>query len=252
MSQLNLKGKIKHANGSVAKFASVTIIDKDAGGNGDDVIFNGNTNANGEFSGTSSEWKDLNTVKGAFNTNVPVPDILSLEARIKQGNKEITLPYFKLDVLPPGFSNSIDVSSPLVVPWLPPPEVIGKVNGTPYTDPIQLNFAVKTAVDNGVSPIVIETYGPDAGFFEPLTKSKSELEKWVKNSLQVSALTGTEIFWILIAIAIIIAAVGVTFVCICVGLAILYAIHKGYKNVKSEQGFDTQFGQMKNTTTISN
>jgi predicted acylesterase/phospholipase RssA len=128
MPSLNISGRVIHGIfvGTVAPpcaGATVQVYDRDQGGNGDDLIWTGTTNANGEFSGTTSEWMDLNTVRIGFSS-LPVPDVLLLKAVVTQqmfptgtNRQEFQFPQA---VLP-------STSSPLVVPWASP---------TPVTPPV--------------------------------------------------------------------------------------------------------------------
>lgn len=94
MSRLTLSGKVLYNDMKtpVAK-ARVQIYDLDQGGNGNDKIYEGMTNSNGEFSGLSRDWKDENTISLGF-ASVPTPDILALEFRVVANGRAHKGPYF--------------------------------------------------------------------------------------------------------------------------------------------------------------
>ena len=61
---LNIRGRIMAFTGNEGlQYATDEVFDLDKGGNGDDEIFTGSTDANGYVQGQSSEWVDRNTVK---------------------------------------------------------------------------------------------------------------------------------------------------------------------------------------------
>jgi hypothetical protein len=256
MANLQLKGKVIYMPGSwgtnvPAANVSVSVIDVDAPSRGDDLIWTGLTDGNGNFQGTSNEWQDtLTTSKWVFDgfkgfppiptghwetsSTLDVSDILALQARIKDGARETALPFV--------YINDSTSSPPLVLPWGPPLRILGKVNNVDCTTPLQLNRAIKAAADSNTSNITIEIYGPDANLLAPLTQSKQQAEEWVRQQLKLTeemhrgVIVGSTVSAsTLFAVGFIIIAVGVSFLLICCGLGLLYAIHKGYININVEQ-----------------
>ena len=126
MSSIQISGHVQHLPGLwgpnvPTRYASVEIIDVDPGGT-DDIIWTGNTDIEGKFSGTSAEWQDTKNIsvwvqdsvlppRGHWeNRKIPDPtDLLLLKVRVKQAGRT-------QEVFP--FLNSSPV--PVIVPWAPP------------------------------------------------------------------------------------------------------------------------------------
>lgn len=71
MPQLRIKGSICYNDGTPASNVKIQIIEKDTlPGGTDDLIFNSTSNAQGNYEGTTSEWKDFEG-KGPFNVLIP-------------------------------------------------------------------------------------------------------------------------------------------------------------------------------------
>ncbi len=136
MATIDVRGKFVYMPGPwglarPAAGVSLTIVDRDAG-NPDDTIFTGTTNSSGEFSGTTSNWRDtvsvsVNTPWGSASRDMPdladVP-VLWLEARQPVGNlnRHVSLPCpLPLPGLPPPV---------VVLPWGPPGRTRVRVNGS--------------------------------------------------------------------------------------------------------------------------
>lgn len=253
MSALKVKGRIFHAAGPwgfrvPVDGATVTITDLDAPGKGDDNIWNGTTDADGRFQGTTSDWKDTTkvTVPGYLkgfparwipphDEWIPDPtDILVLVAGVQQDRFQTTLPF--------AYINDATPSPDLVVPWPPLPKLLGRVNGRDCYNPVEMNVRIRAAIDSGVHPIKVDIFGPDSTLLAPLLQGPNEVANWVKQKLGAPADIGAlankalgDWVWILVAVAIIILAVGVSVLLLIVGLAILYAIHKGYTKISFSQ-----------------
>jgi hypothetical protein len=255
MAQLKLKGKVQHLPGSWGAAlpvagATVKVIDVDLPGRQNDTIWTGVTNAAGEFSGTSADWQDKESVQvwvptgfsgfppqatGHWQTKTVVDptDVLSLTVTVSQGGQSATLPFAFL---------GDNVSSTVVAPWGPPPiAIVGKVNGQGCATHQELSARLKTAVEAGASPITVEVYGADLQPLLALGQPPAQLRAWVQQRLpaganiQASGFTGTEVVFILLAVAVIIMAVGASVFLVTCGLALIYAIHKGYINLSAEQ-----------------
>jgi len=254
MAQLQLKGKVFYMPGTwgpavPVQGATVKIIDIDQPGKGDDQIWTGTTDANGNFQGTSSEWQDSTTNRlwvpdwrgGHWETfTVPdITDILVLQARVSQGGHETVLPFVFI-------GNNIE-SPPLIVAWGPPPRVLGKVNGVECTSVTAMNDKLKTAIQANSTPITIEVYGLEATALRPLAQAPDQLRTWVRQRLNLPAGAynpwgGDDVFWVLVGVAIIILAVGASALMIAIGIAIIIAVLKGYKNVNVEQCINVPAG----------
>ncbi|HWO23404.1 MAG TPA: hypothetical protein VNO30_31905 [Kofleriaceae bacterium] len=251
MSTFDFKGKIFHIPGPwglkiPATGTAVTITDVDAPGRGDDTLWNGTTNHDGEYKGTASEWQDKiklwvppHPVGGfpprwepGYWKEVPDPlDVLVLKARVKQGTNDATLPLI--------INNG--ACSDLIVPWAPPPRLLGKVNGKEITAPDELTREIKAAVNTGAGQIRIEVYGPETALLMPLTGSRAQREGWLKQRLQMQGAGlsyvwgGDDVFWVLVGVAIIAIAVGVSVAIVGAVVGMIYAIKQGYVNINFKQ-----------------
>lgn len=98
-----IHGKVSYAPGAwgtgvPVPYATVQIWDRDLGGDGHDLIWEGTTNAHGHFEGMSREWIDANTARLRFQgreLEVLVPDFGSFYYRIIHAGHdsgEISLP----------------------------------------------------------------------------------------------------------------------------------------------------------------
>ena len=120
MGQLQIRGKVVHQPGPWGPAApctncTITIIDKDAPGKKDDVIWTGKTDSNGEFGGLTADWHDkLELTVGDKTIMVADPgDSLLLRAHIVDdgGQGKVILPFT--------FVGDDKMSPALVVPWGP-------------------------------------------------------------------------------------------------------------------------------------
>ena len=127
MSIIQISGQVQHIPGSwglnvPTRNATIEVIDVDPGGS-DDIIWTGNTDHNGRFSGPSGQWQDTKTFRvwvqdswlpprGHWeDRNIPDPtDLLLLKLRVRQGGRTH-------EVFP--FLNSSPI--PVIVPWGPLP-----------------------------------------------------------------------------------------------------------------------------------
>lgn len=257
MAKLKLKGNVVHPAGfwginRPVKGASVEIVDIDAPGRTNDVIWKGTTNASGAFQGESSEWKDTIILTPAvpgtpFSPGIPAvtgsdpADVLMLQIIVSQstpaGQKQVTLPF--------AFLGDNVAGPPIVVTWAPLDPVV-KVNGAPCYSPNDVQSNVKSAIDTNASSISIDVYGPDANTLIPLTQPPAQLKQWILQQRgQVQGLVdppswavGT--FVILIGVAILCLAIGATAVLLAIGIAIILAVAMGYRTIKVEQKTDAQ------------
>lgn len=229
--------------------ATVQIYDIDKGGDGNDLLWQGTTNASGDFVGESREWIDTNTVsiQPPFGPSITqhVPDVLSLVAKIRQGSREATIPFAFL---------GNNVVSPIIVPWAHVPAVVGKVNGVACSTPQELQTRAKAAIDAGTSPIRVEVFGPDAVALNPLAQPADQLRAWVRqrvdprNSL-MGAWGGDDVAIVLVGVACVIIAAAGLVIAAAVGAALIYAIYKGYKSVEVQNSTSAD-GQTSTTFVI--
>ena len=250
MAKLKMKVRLAYMPGpwglnEPVKGASVKIIDKDASAGGDDVILSRTSNSLGKVVGTSKDWQDSKRVKyweplplpGRWKyKTVPDPtDLMLLEIDVKDGDEHMRVPFVFL-------GDNVEV--PVVVPWgkVPPPGAPAaalKVNGVGCDDAMDLQKKARAAIEGGSTPLKIEIRGPEAVPFVPFAdKSLNNLKEMVDDIMPgakqffYSNPTGAEE---LIAIALIILAVGaavsVTVLASAVAFALILAILFGYCNI---------------------
>jgi hypothetical protein len=275
MSQLQVKGNVFFSPGpwGPAKgldAAQVEIIEHDHASS--KVIWTGSTGANngGAFQGTTTEWQASMTVpiwvvddhgslvpprpyRGHWeNRSTPDPtDTMLLTARVtKAPYGTFTTPFV--------FVNDSVTSPPIVVPpsWVPAgaPVMAAKLRtasgSQSYTDPGQLSSAMKAAVDSG-QEFTLEVYEPATrdALANILTRSRAQLLDYLAPRLNVvppmnstglsQAFTGAEIAAIIIALSVLVLAVGASVLTVLIGIAIIYAISKGYGHIEVEMKTDT-------------
>lgn len=276
MSQLQVKGNVFFSPGpwGAAKgidAAQIELFEHD--GSSSTRIWTGATGANngGAFQGTTSEWQSTMSVpvwviddpgslvppkppRGHWSTSTqPDPtDTLLLTAKVtKAPYGSFTVPFVYLSnavTSPPIFA------PPTWVPSVPPPLVVAEVttpSGTQgYTDPFELQQAMKNAADSG-QPFSIDIH--DAGtrdaFASVLMRSRDQLVDYLAPQLRtlvpvprtrmVSAFTGAEIAAIILAVAVLVLAVGAAVLTVMIGIAIIYAIARGYDRIDVEMKTDT-------------
>jgi hypothetical protein len=135
MAQVDIRGRFLHMPGPwgmarPAARVSFTVVDRDVG-NSDDIIFTSTANANGEFAGTTRDWRDtrsvtVNTGGGTYTSTVAdASDVMALRLEVRQqiGNRSYSasLPY----VPPaPGFP-----TPQIVLPWGPPGRTQVRIDG---------------------------------------------------------------------------------------------------------------------------
>ena len=115
MAKLQISGQVLHNDLSPAANATVEIWELDLGpGGSNDKILSRKTDAQGRFSGLSSDWAD----REGTAWGVPVPDILNLEFRVKlEDGRTHKGP----------FITTHGTSVPIVFPY-PPPKPVQKPN----------------------------------------------------------------------------------------------------------------------------
>ena len=246
MSKLNLQGKVLHAPGwwgiaEPVKGAAVKIIDIDPLDQ-DDIILTATTDTNGGFQGMSSDWQDKAKMwvpfppPGHWATVPSATDALILKAQIKQGSNEITLPFVYL-------GNTV-AAPPLIVNWAPPNPILGKVNGTKCHSPQEMDNKIKTALNQGVSPVKIEVHDQEViDELKPLALPLNQLQSWVERHILITpveqrisfaAASGAgATFLILLGVAIIIVAAGVSIATVFIGASVLLAVSNGYSNIEA-------------------
>jgi hypothetical protein len=142
---------------------------------------------------------------------------------------------------------------------------IGEVNGDPYFEPAGFFARLITDLQAGRSPVAWTLREPKAanafrsflgnGVEEIARKAQQYvLQKVPVLNLPVAGLVAESgaasggiaataaalpaAFWILVAVAIVIVAVGVSILVVLIGLAVLFAIYKGYSVVELDTAWD--------------
>lgn len=260
MGSLSIKGKIFHPPGlwglnKPVAGASIKIEDLDLPGRQNDVIWQGSTDSNGNFQGTTSDWQDRITVTPATHftpaiTIADPTDIMLLQITISQntptGTKQITAPFVWL-------GNNLP-SPPMLVTWGPPDAVV-KINGHECYTRQDIESNTTTAINSG-SPLTIQVYGPDALLLQPLTLPTDQLRNWIKQRYSGSVnglLDGIPfptppdwavgVFVILVGVGILCLAIGASVILVCLGIAVIYAVSQHYKNISVHQKTDASTGQ---------
>ncbi len=185
MSRLMLGGKVLYSDMQTPVVnARVQIYDLDRGGNGNDRIYEGRTNSNGEFSGLSQEWVDRNTIRintpfGSFIQEVP--DVLALEFRVDADGRVHKGPYFHI---------GDNASVPIVMPIAPPVlkaqrEVIHLITLSEEMDGASKQFY--EAVEAGAALTSNSLLGPYYGNIYYLQEQQATLSALCRQLEQVAA-----------------------------------------------------------------
>lgn len=231
--------------------ATVEIVDRDLPGRGDDTIWRGTTNANGEFDGQTSDWQDTITIRVLeplpppphwVDRRVPDPsDVRALVAKITKGADSITLPFpYVADDAPP-------IPLVLLPPITSPPDmVVANVNGVDILINNQgaIYEEIKNLLEAGTPEIKIRVYGPFAKALEPILQSREDLRRWVLEHLGLpinysilmlnpaaEVIVTASICAAVVIIAIGLGgppAVGMGFLIGCLGIVLIIAVVKGY------------------------
>lgn len=135
MAQFNIRGQVQYAPGPwgaarPAGGVALAIVDEDVG-NASDTIWSGSTNAQGQYAGTTRDWRDtrsvtVSTPMGQRTTQVAdAADLMLLKAtatqRIGPRAHSLTVPFVPA---PAGLPQP-----PIVLGWGPPGQTQVKVNG---------------------------------------------------------------------------------------------------------------------------
>ena len=178
MAKLQISGQVLYNDLSPAPNAEVEIWDLDLGPAGaNDRILTRTTNAQGRFSGLSSEWADREgTVWG-----VPMLDILNLEFRVRLDGKTHRGPFIMTN----------GTSIPIVVHW-GPPKPVQKAN----RDLVQIIYlsdeytggkrALYQFIETSTEAIVAAGLGLQYRKIHVLKGNDATLDKF-KNTLQAAA-----------------------------------------------------------------
>ncbi len=153
MGRIDLRCKVLYMPGPwgaaiPAAGVSVRLDDLDVG-TSSDTIFTGVTNAAGEFSGLSAEWRDTRNVRvGAVQTAVFDPsDLMSLQVTLSQVQgslaRRVSLPFLPAPANLP--------QAPIVIPWGPPGMTRVAINGVPVNTLPQIQQALRGLLDTGVA-----------------------------------------------------------------------------------------------------
>lgn len=267
MGNLKVKGRIIYPPGfwginKPVVGAQVTIQDIDAPGRSNETIWQGSTNSQGGFQGTTSDWQDqiligyrpvpgslpprLQPIYGPDLTDVPVLTI-TIEQKTPTGNKQITLPF--------PFLGDDKEGPPILVTWAPPDPVV-KVNDNPCYTREEVSNKVREAIDQN-KPINLKVYGAEAEALKPLTYADDQLRDWISrqqpqialvvddyikdtkditddhtNKALVAVTVATSIppwFFIFVGISLICVSAAASVVILAVAFAIVWSVKSGYR-----------------------
>lgn len=189
-------------------------------------------------------------------------DILMLVLRVDENvngqNKSVTVPYI----------HDPSNSTHIVVPWGPavaatipttirgtdfvpqpvdparwrivgpfPRIMIAKVNGESCFDPVTAAQKLQAAADTGQPTITLQIYDGAArdSFASVFVTPPDDLRRrFSLDPMVSSAFTGVEWALIIVSCAALVLAVGASIFIVLMGLAIIYAISKGYKPIRAE------------------
>lgn len=243
MPSISIAGRLIHAPGPggtqvPVRDAEIRIFDIDAPGRGDDLIWQGRTNAEGRFSGASANWQDSVKVMTPLGprTIADASDILLLRMEVKQGGQAVTISPFMTNA-----------PVPVVVPWPQPVEnlLLAVVNDKVVTGakPDMLYEHVKDLAEADVPRIRIVCHGDWARPLEPLLAANTApaARALVLSRLGLPAdsllLRQNPAEWAIVACcAIICLCVVATAVVAVVGIlatAVVLSVLLGYRKVKT-------------------
>lgn len=135
MGQVDVRGKVLYMPGLwgaavPANGVSISMIDREADGS-NDTIWTGRTDANGNFSGRTDDWRDSRMVTvGALQQRVyDATDVMALEAQVTEqvenSRYQLTVPFVPAPLGLP--------QPPIVLNWGPPGRTRIMINGTRVT-----------------------------------------------------------------------------------------------------------------------
>jgi hypothetical protein len=272
MSKLQIQGRVQYPPGAWGTSlgvpgARVDIVEAHTGG-AQETIGSFTSDASGDFDGQTSDWQRSVTTPvwivddpgSAFpprpprghwgSKTTPDPtDVMLLTARVSDGAHQQVLPFV---LGPDGLA-----SPPLIVPWAPTPGVVlckvsytdarGAVHAQDCATAQEAAVAVRAAVDAHAAKFTIDVYAPEVRdpFAELLRKSHDERVEWlrVKLGLPQNAIQGVwggdDVAVLILAIAVLVLAVGAAIFLVLMGLAVIYALHEGYKPIGVDEETDT-------------
>jgi len=190
MAQLDIRGQVFYPPGPwgtarPAPGVSLAIIDEDIG-NSSDTIWTGSTNPQGQYAGTTRDWRDTRNVTvmthlGLKTTQVAdVADVMMLKAiasqRIGSRMHSLTLPFVPA---PAGLSQP-----PILLRWGPPGLARATVDGVAvstlgqFAQRVADGFGAGAAVGGGSGRREICIYGEEVSFLrEVLATLEPELRR---------------------------------------------------------------------------
>ncbi|MBL8761999.1 MAG: hypothetical protein JNL50_11930 [Phycisphaerae bacterium] len=228
MPTTQIRGRVAHLPGpwgaSVpVRGLGVKVYDIDAG-DPDDLIWQGTTDSNGEFAGQSGDWQDRIRIPRPF----PLPPVVApnptdvLLFRLEVSDGSTTIPYT------PFLNNS---SVPVIWPLPPAPSV--RVNGEACGSPVEIKQKVIARTQQR-SGITIELSGPVAAYLWAIRLRGSELKQALEAARPdlagfINPWGADDVAALIVAIAILSFAVGVSAFVVCVGVAIIIMVAKNYR-----------------------
>jgi hypothetical protein len=259
VAKLKIKGRVSYIPGPWGlnvrgKQLPVKIIDIHPVKATRQIIWEGKTNDNGDFSGTTKDWRDIVTVPsvvpGVPPTRMPDPtDLLWLVIQVKEGGKWHEYPFiFVAD----------NIQAPTVLPFPPdgwnPNNDRATLNGADITDLQALSDVLFKAIQSRQPKITLKLYGNWASSAKPIVDRIREipLKRFQRvfpnakaGSITISIGTGITITLtaaailasasLVLAIGAAILMSGAAIMVVLLGIAVIIALLMGYASIKAEQ-----------------
>jgi len=263
MGNLEVRGTIVYMPGTwgvalPVPNATVELIDVDLPGKSDDAIYQGTTNQQGSFSGTTSDWQDYVDLPPVWvqdsifpprghweNKRAPDPsDVLFLRARIRETrpdgvkSTELVFPYT-------GNGGPAPVVPVPWGPWQAPAVSLVEINGEGFSDPAAVLAKLRTLIDDGkhveiaarnsqVRAVLSEFVGKSAEQILALVAQRINLPAVAQ--LPVAKLTGAEEVALIFAIGTMIAvgmlSAAAAVIMLAIAFAIVYAVTHDYRHMR--------------------
>ena len=274
MSSLHLRARVVYMAGpwgaavSIPR-AAIEVVDVDLPGLGDDLIWSGTTDDNGRFDGWSSEWHDSATVPSVTfdkwgrphwgTTTVEDPtDVLALAIHVTEGGHDVWLPFAYIgddqqspDVIVSwGPANQPAPSAPT---WPPfggvfnpqlPLAFIASVNGHGCLIPPDISARVHAEIGARSDSIRIDVLDPVAVGLMAFASNATNVLEWAGGQLGIpehwrpgrNESMDASASGLAVGCAVVKTGAVPSPVLTAVGVAVLYAVNKGYVKVSMGSG----------------
>lgn len=275
MTQLKLKGRISYMPGPWGgdvrgKQLPVKIIDIHPIKGTRQTIWEGKTNNNGDFTGTTQDWRDViavpTLIPGILPTKVPDPtDVLLLVIQVKEGGNWHEYPFAFI-------TNNLQIRTFLPFPpsWWNANNDRATLNGASITDLQALSDALFRAIQSKQPRITLKLYGNWSNSAGPIVDRIRETPLKRAQRIFPNAQSGSLIIPIgggvlitisaasIVAAATLVLAIGAAILLtgaavmvVMLGVAVIIALLMGYASIEAKQEITTNpDGTTSNETTI--